>query len=97
MLANGNIVELRPTDGRKSFYGKARVIEENGTKTLYSYETAVCRINADGKFERLWYDEVEDSRGRVRRGYSATTMRHINSFCKTYGINGGGKKWWDNL
>ena len=32
--------ELTPTDGRKSFYGKAVVIvEDNGTETLYSYNT----------------------------------------------------------
>ena len=79
-------VNLNPTDGRKSFYGKARVeLSENGDKTLISYTTPVCRLTASGKFEKLW------------DGYSATTMRHINSFCDTYGINGGGKKWWDML
>lgn len=78
-------VELTPSDSRKSFYGKARVEESNGNKTLISYNTAVCRITSKGKFVRLW------------GGYSATTMRHINAFCNTYGINGGGKKWWDSL
>lgn len=24
-------------------------------------------------------------------------MRHINAFIDYYGIEGGGKKWWDNL
>ena len=34
------IYELTPTNGRKSFYGKAKVIiEDNGTETLYSYDT----------------------------------------------------------
>lgn len=47
---------------RKSFYGKARVVEDRGIKTLYSYNTAVCKINRNGKFIRLW------------AGYSATTM-----------------------
>lgn len=28
-------------------------------------------------------------------GYSATTMRHVNSFLSFYDINGGGKAWWD--
>lgn len=28
-------------------------------------------------------------------GYSATTMRHINSFLSFYDMNGGGKSWWD--
>ena len=73
---------LIPTDGRKSFYNKAVVIEkDNGDIELRSYNTIVARIR-NGKFERLW------------RGYSATTMRHINSFIRTYGIAGGGKAWW---
>ena len=42
-------------------------------------------IIRNGNFERLW------------SGYSATTMRHINSFIDTFGTNGGGKAWWDKL
>ncbi len=71
-------------DNAKSFYGKAIVIEnESGEKVLQSYETEVCKINNDGKFVRLW------------DGYSATTMRHVNSFLDFVGIEGGGKAWWD--
>lgn len=85
-MSNGKVSDLTPTDSHKSFYGKARVIrEDDGTITLISYTTPVCKIDSDGNFVKLWY------------GYSATTMRHINSFCDTYGINGGGKKWWDAL
>ena len=72
-------------DNRKSFYNKAVVIEQNGEKLLKSYNTIVCKINKDGKFERLWW------------GYSATTMRHINSFLEHYNLQGGGKTWWDSL
>ena len=69
----------------KSYYGKAKVSEyEDGDVELKSYDTVVCRIHK-GKFERLWV------------GYSATTMRHINSFIEFYGIEGGGKSWWNNL
>lgn len=32
---------------------------------------------------------------RRRGGYSATTMRHVNSFLSFYDMNGGGKSWWD--
>lgn len=78
-------VELIPVDNRKSFYGKAVAIEkDNGDIELKSYDTIVARIR-NGVFERLWY------------GYSATTMRHINSFINTYGIDGGGKAWWTLL
>ena len=77
--------ELKPTDNRKSFYGKAEVItRENGDIELRSYNTIVARIR-NGNFERLW------------SGYSATTMRHINSFIDTFGIKGGGKAWWTSF
>ena len=76
--------ELIPTDGRKSFYGKAIVIEkDNGEKVLQSYNTEVCKITSDGEFVRLW------------SGYSATTMRHVNSFLDLFNLSGGGKAWWD--
>ena len=78
-------LELKPTNGRKSFYGKALIIEkDDGDIELRSYNTIVCRIR-NRKFERLW------------DGYSATTMNHINSFLDTFGIDGGGKSWWTSL
>lgn len=79
-----NMVALNPVDGRKSFYGKCNVIFDNeGNRFLKSYETIVAKVDAEGKFYRFW------------GGYSATTMRHVNSFLAFVGINGGGKKWWD--
>lgn len=77
-----NCYELKPTNNRKSFYGKAQVItHDNGDIELKSYNTIVARIR-NGNFERLW------------DGYSATTMNHVNSFLDTFGISGGGKAWW---
>ena len=77
------IYELTPGgyDRAKSFYGKAKVIETDGETLLQSYDTIVCKIDKSGKFVRMW------------SGYSATTMRHINSFIEMFGIEGGGKKW----
>lgn len=76
---------LHPVDGRKSFYRKACVtVTKAGEKVLRSYTTDVCKITADGQFVRMW------------NGYSATTMRHVNSFLDFYGLPGGGKAWWDN-
>ena len=72
------------SDRAKSFYGKAKIIEtENGEKVLQSYNTFVCRITAAGQFVRMW------------GGYSATTMRHVNSFLSFYDMSGGGKSWWN--
>jgi hypothetical protein len=62
--------ELKPTDGRKSFYRKAIVIvEDNGIENLQSYDTTVMRRYPDGKIEKT-YDK-----------WSATTGRHIKAFC----------------
>ena len=53
---------------QKSFYGKAQVEHlENGNKVLYSYNTKVCELNADGQIIEIGY-------------YSQTTARHINDF-----------------
>lgn len=79
------IYDLIPTDGRKSFYGKAKVIEKDGETLLQSYDTTVCKIDKSGEFVRMW------------SGYSVTTMRHINTFIEMFGIPGGGKSWWDAL
>lgn len=47
--------ELIPTDGRKSFYGKAVVIvEDNGTETLYSYGTPIIKRLVSGELVKLW-------------------------------------------
>ena len=62
--------ELIPTDGRKSFYGKAVVmVEDNGTETLYSYGTPIVKRLASGELVKLW------------DGWTATTGRHIQAFC----------------
>lgn len=54
-------------DSRKSFYGKARVIDyENGKKELYSYNTLVSVCN-NGQVEHL---------GK----WSQTTSRHQKEF-----------------
>lgn len=58
-------------DARKSFYGKARVIDyENGTFLLQSYDTIVSRC-VDGKVEEL---------GK----WSQTTTRHQKEFKKQF-------------
>lgn len=64
------IYELIPTNGHKSFYGKAKVqIDDNGSETLYSYDTPIIKRDRDGHLTRLW------------SGWSATTGRHVAAFC----------------
>lgn len=68
--------ELHPVTSQKSFGGKALVmVEDNGTETLYSYETAIIKRTAAGELVRLW------------AGWSTTTGRHIAAFC---GLNKAG-------
>ena len=62
--------ELTPIDGHKSFYGKAKVVvADDGTETLYSYDTPIMKRTANGEFIRMW------------EGWSATTGRQIAAFC----------------
>ena len=51
---------------------------------LYSYGTLVCSI-IDGNLYRHWDD------------YSATTMRHINSFLRANGLSSLRKKEWESM
>ena len=62
-------------DCRKSFYGKAHVIElDDGTKQLQSYSTIVCQVDGNGNYKRLW------------DGNTQTTNRHIREFQRQFGI-----------
>lgn len=62
--------ELIPTDGHKSFYGKALVeIAQDGTETLYSYNTPIIKRTPAGNLVKVW------------DGWTATTGRHIKAFC----------------
>jgi hypothetical protein len=73
-------------DSHKSFYGKAKAIETETHIFCQSYGTIVGYINRQtNRFVRTW------------GGYSATTMRHVNSFLAHNGMTLGGKNWWDSL
>ncbi len=77
--------ELPCLDSRKSFYGKAHVIElTSGIKYLESYDTIVAKIE-NGKLSRLW------------SGWSATTGRHVSSFSLMFLGAPMGKAAWDRL
>lgn len=82
--------ELCPRyDRRRSFYGKARMIEayNEALQKVYllkSYDTIVCAFNrGTQQFIRLWDD------------WSHTTGRHINEFSRQCTGNTMRKKDWD--
>lgn len=76
--------ELTPTNGRKSFYGKAKVIESNSDEAtvskLLSYDTIVAEYHH------------KDNKMIVHGWYSTTTASHINSFLEYYGFDKCTKK-----
>lgn len=80
-----NVMEIKPVDGRKSFYGKAEAYTVGNRHVLRSYDTFVGEINSKGEFLRYW------------DGESATTMRHIRAFLDAFGVNGGSIAWWRSL
>ena len=63
------VVDVRPTNGRKSFGGKAKLIYDNETRAHYlrSYNTIVAGY-VKGKMHRYW------------DGQSATTSAHLTAF-----------------
>lgn len=62
--------ELEPTNGRVSFYHKAKVyIDKKGNEFLKSYDTFVCYKDKHGMIHRIW------------DGWTNTTGNHIKSFC----------------
>ncbi len=77
---------LEPMVGHnKSFYGKAKIYDcGNGLYALLSYDTTVAMGKMDGTIYRTW------------GGYSATTMRHIQSFAAFLGTAVGGKRDWED-
>lgn len=62
--------ELTPVNGRKSFWGKAKVqIDDEGVETLLSYGTPIIKRYSDGRLRRVY------------NGWTLTTGNHINAFC----------------
>lgn len=74
------VFELNPINGRKSFYGKAVVIEKDKVFKLKSYNTIVAEYN----------EETEEI--KINGYYSQTTGQHINSFLSHFGFNTMTKK-----
>lgn len=70
--------ELIPNNGRKSFYGKAKVIVDikTGEETLYSYDIPIVKIKGN-KIMRLYNIKDND----FINGVSCTTCSHLISFC----------------
>lgn len=80
-LIEAPICDLEPRyDGRKSFYGKAKVNtgDNDDQNSLYSYNTLVAKINDEGKPE-------------VYGTFSDTTLRHIKEWLRQHGFKAESK------
>lgn len=63
-------------DRRKSFYGKAQIIETTKTIKLKSYDTIILQLNKQTKQIKFLC--------RDPWAFSQTTNRHINEFLKQF-------------
>lgn len=71
------LTELSPVyDGRKSFYGKARILTDGNSMTLLSYGTPILKIEGD-VYTLFFRDE----------DLSNTTMRHLREFLRQAGLS----------
>lgn len=65
--------ELVPVSSRKSFYGKAHVLDDlRGAHYLKSYATVVCSVSKAGRVRKYFQPETK------------TTRAHLKSFLATY-------------
>ena len=71
----------RRKDGEEILCDKASIKTDERGLVLTSYYTDVCCYK-DGKFTKLW------------EGWSATTSKHVNMFCKRLGISSISKHEW---
>lgn len=78
--------DLPCRDGRKSFYGKARVTENGDLVTLTSYHTNICT-----------YDRSIHTLTKLDPVATATTRRHVRSFLAQFGLAPMDNDTWDRL
>ena len=78
-------VDLEPMGLQKSFYGKAKYSFYEKEYFLKSYDTIVCKMTLNRTLVRLW------------DGYSDTTLRHVNAFCRKCGLPKISKKDWMSM
>ena len=71
---------LTPVNGRKSFYGKCKMINGGDSIQLKSYDTIVAEFNQETGIINVF------------GWYSRTTASHINSFLNHFGLTPANKK-----
>ena len=69
------MLELIPTNGRKSFYGKATMLDTPEKATLYSYNTEIAVFDKATNSIEITYKEK----------MSTTTSSHFKAFKAYFG------------
>lgn len=73
-------------DSHKSFYGKAKVVEEYNAKSLISYKSCICQIQELGNKDKVVkIYNVKDYYGNSLT-FSSTSLRHLKEFLKQNGL-----------
>ena len=73
-------------DRAKSFYGKAKVVEEYNAISLISYKSCICQIQTVGLDDvRVKIYNVTDYYGKSLT-FSSTSFRHLKEFLKQNGL-----------
>lgn len=79
-------------DSGKSFYGKAKVIEEFGCKFLISYKSCICKIRKIGDQEQVTIYDVHYYCGDSLT-FSPTSLRHLKEFLLQNGCRADNKEY----
>lgn len=78
-------------DSRKSFYGKAVVVEEYNSVSLISYKSCICQIQENGLDDVIVkIYNVRDYKGNSLT-FSSTSLRHLKEFLKQNGLKAESK------
>lgn len=78
-------------DSAKSFYGKAKVVEEYDAISLISYKSCICQIRRQGLDDVISIYDVTDYYGRSLT-FSSTSLRHLKEFLKQNGLVANSKQ-----
>ena len=82
-MTKAKLTELIPTNGRKSFYGKAKVAIVDGVVCLRSYDSTIASMSRNGNVYRHYDGERTN-----------TTCTHLRSFLATFAPSASEKEFW---
>lgn len=73
------IYELTPNNGLKSFNGKAKVVIDEGKKTLYSYNIPICYFDESKNLHRVYGEKLSNTTAKHVKAFSGMTKKEFES------------------